>query len=139
MTRDELKTWLLQYRTLDRNIDRLREEKAFWMAKATVVTPVWSNMPKTRAGSDKIPGAIEKVIGIEQEIHQKIDKLVTLRQQIGDRIASLEDDRLRELMLRHYIDGNTWEVVAEKMGYSLRHILRMHEEAMRSLSLYVTI
>lgn len=139
MTRDEIKTWLLQYRTLDRNIDRLREEKAFWMAKATAVTPVWSRMPKARGGNDKLPGAVEKVIEIEQEIDQKIGELVTLRRQIGDRIASLEDDRLRELLLRYYIDGNTWEAVAEKMGYSLRHVLRMHEEAMRNMALYVTL
>ena len=136
MTRDELKTWLLQYRTLDRNIDRLLEEKAFWLAKATAVTPVWSCMPKTHGGSDKIQGAVEKVIGIEQEINQKIDNLVTLRRQMGDRIASLEDDKLRELMLRYYIDGDTWEEVAEKMGYSDdRWVRRLHDRAINLLTL----
>lgn len=129
---------MLQYRTLDRNIDRLEKEKSKWRARAESVSPVYSDTPRAHGGSDKIQEAVERIIELEQEINQRIDELVTLRRQIEGLLASLKDEKLRELMQRYYIDGNTWEQVAEKMEYSdSRWPKRMHKKALAVLSLTI--
>jgi hypothetical protein len=48
-------------------------------------------------------------------------------------IGRVEDTRLRELLTNRYINGLTWEKVAEEMHYSYKHVTHcLHPKALRA-------
>ena len=84
-------------------------------------------------GDDRIQSAVEKIVEIEERILQNIDDAAELRSRIEKAISDIEDKRLALLLEYKYIDGLTFERVAEKMNYSTRHILGLHGVALSAL------
>ncbi len=79
MTSQEKIEYLGRYKAISRRIDRLLEERAEWMARATKITPTLSDMPKGGEQPNKIQFAVEKIVEIENEINWCIDELVKIK------------------------------------------------------------
>lgn len=52
-------------------------------------------------------------------------------------INSMPTERYRNLLYNRYLCGMRFEKIAETMGYSLRHALRMHNEALQEADYYI--
>lgn len=63
----------------------------------------------------------------------EIEKTRAKHQEFVEVIQAVEDDRLRNLLTLHYIDGLTWERVAEKMWYSTKHIFDLYRESLTAV------
>lgn len=74
-----------------------------------------------------------RIVDLEWEINAEIDRLVAEKDKAIKLICTLEDDRHITLLRRHYVDGATWEQIAVDMGYSWRHIHRIHAIALIEL------
>ena len=135
MTNGEKKAILLEYRAIERRINRLVDEKAAWNAKATATTSSFSDMPRSGGGSDKIQTTVEKIIEIEEKLDHEIDALVDLRNRIEAAVEKLEDGRLRDVMRYRYIDGMKWEQIAVEMHYSYMQVCRLHGKALLEIML----
>ena len=135
MTNGEKKSILLEYRAIERRINRLIDEKAAWNAKATATTSSISEMPRSGGGSDKIQTTVEKIIEIEEKLDHEIDALVDLRNRIEAAVEKLEDGRLRDVMRYRYIDGMKWEQIAVEMHYSYMQVCRLHGKALLEIML----
>ncbi len=135
MTNGEKKAILLEYRAIERRINRLIDEKAAWNAKATATTSSFSDMPRSGGGSDKIQTTVEKIIEIEEKLDHEIDALVDLRNRIEAAVEKLEDGRLRDVMRYRYIDGMKWEQIAVEMHYSYMQVCRLHGKALLEIML----
>lgn len=135
MTNGEKKSILLEYRAIERRINRLIDEKAAWNAKATATTSSFSDMPRSGGGSDKIQTTVEKIIEIEEKLDHEIDALADLRNRIETAVEKLEDGRLRDVMRYRYIDGMKWEQIAVEMHYSYMQVCRLHGKALLEIML----
>ena len=135
VTNGEKKAILLEYRAIERRINRLIDEKAAWNAKATATTSSFSDMPRSGGGSDKIQTTVEKIIEIEEKLDREIDALVDLRNRIEAAVEKLEDGRLRDVMRYRYIDGMKWEQIAVEMHYSYMQVCRLHGKALLEIML----
>lgn len=135
VTNGEKKSILLEYRAIERRINRLIDEKAAWNAKATATTSSFSDMPRSGGGSDKIQTTVEKIIEIEEKLDHEIDALVDLRNRIEAAVEKLEDGRLRDVMRYRYIDGMKWEQIAVEMHYSYMQVCRLHGKALLEIML----
>lgn len=130
MTSQEKKKYLLRYRYLSQEVERLSAERAAALSKARKITPTLSDMPKAQSGANGLELAVEDIIKNADELSEKIVEMNAVKCEIESVIDSLEDDTLRQLMKYHYINGMTWEEVAVKMNYSYRNITRMHGRAL---------
>ena len=135
VTNGEKKSILLEYRAIERRINRLIDEKAAWNAKATATTSSFSDMPRSGGGSDKIQTTVEKIIEIEEKLDHEIDALADLRNRIETAVEKLEDGRLRDVMRYRYIDGMKWEQIAVEMHYSYMQVCRLHGKALLEIML----
>jgi len=45
-------------------------------------------------------------------------------------IAQVKGDILRTVLTEHYVEGLTWERIAEELHYTPRHIQRLHVKAL---------
>ena len=127
--------YLSRYRRLNQRIDRLLEEQSRWRERALKITPTLSQAPGGGESGSPIERPMDKVLEIDVEINREIDKLQIVRQEIRNTLNQLEDENLKLLMEYRYIDGLTWEQVAEKMHYSWRHTCRLHGEALAKINM----
>ena len=79
---------------------------------------------------------MDKVMEIEAQITREIDQLHTIRQEIKEALDQLEDENLKLLMEYRYIDGMTWEQIAEKMDYSRQWVTSLHGRALFQITCF---
>ena len=138
MNSQEKKAWLRQCAALDRDIDRLILERSRWMARATRMVPTLSDMPRGGGERRSSEDIILRIAEIENEIDRKIDALLDQRAAVVEAITAVGDRQLREVLELRYLDGATFEEIAEEMGFSVRHVLRLHGAALEKISVDVT-
>ncbi len=112
-----------QYRQLAAEIAELEDERA-----ALAEGRIPSTWPMGERVSGGLPGDITaqtaaKMWDLACLLAKKLNRLIALRAEIEQMIDSYEPEDRRMLRL-YYIDGLTWEEVAEKVGYSSRHLSR---------------
>lgn len=133
------KEYLRQYAALNAEIDCKFEEKRQLEALAMNISAAFGSGSGGSGVSDKVGKNSARIADLEKEIDKKIDRLVDLREEIETAIAAVEDSRCRTLLEEHYINGKSWEKVAEVMGYSYYHtVARLHPKALKEISKHVT-
>lgn len=135
MTNGEKKAVLSQYRAIERRINRLKGEKAAWADKAMAATSSFSDTPRGGRGGDKIQGAVEKIMEIEEKLDREIDAQVDLRNRIEAAVERLESEKLRDIVRYKYIDGFKFEKIAATMHLDPRWVRRLHNRALNILTL----
>lgn len=53
---------------------------------------------------------------------------VKICSELYDKIEALEDEQEKRLLKYRYIRGYHWDVIAEKMGYSVRQVFNIHNK-----------
>lgn len=83
--------------------------------------------------SDRVGKTTARIIDLEAQINDDIDRLVEITEEIEAIIASVNNGVHRTLLERRYILGQSWEQIAENLGYSPRHIKRLHGQIIEGL------
>ena len=136
---EKKRMYLGQYRQLDAKITRLLEEQRAWREKAMHMTPVLTPVPGGKGGGGPIERPIEKVIAIEGDINAAIDTLVDLRRDIQGAIEKVPDENLQLLLEYRYIDGLSFEKIAEKLHYGYQWVYKLHRKALDAVTLQEAI
>lgn len=134
-TKEYLRQYLTAYHEAQRigsDIARLRIRYAYPSAIQ------YSDMPKGSGSERDLSDYMVKVEELQEQLNRKLDECIRIEIQIRTDIDRMEDDRERDLLRLRYIDGMTWEMIAERMGCAVRHVHRIHGRALAHMSLYVT-
>lgn len=77
------------------------------------------------------------VINPEKEdiYRDKISQALEIRSDIEQKISSVEDTVLREVLYNKYIFGKTLEEISYILNYSKRHIERLHIKALEKIEI----
>lgn len=104
---------------------RLRE-----LATATTAKPM-DGMPFTNTGTvnQKIQDIVIKLVMLEEETNALIDKYIDEKQEIV-RVIEMLPEREYGVIHRYYIQGMTWEQVAEDIGYCTTQVWRIKKCAL---------
>lgn len=136
MTNQEKKDFLRRYRDNEREIRWLQEEILRWESQSRKTTVSFCGAGGTGgSGEDHLQVAIERIVGLQNRLTQQVIERVRLREQIEDVIGTVGDERLRLLLRYRYIEGWTFERIAVELNYSWRQIIRMHGQALDSVSM----
>lgn len=119
------KEFLRTARDADRRIDEAMERLEHMRAKLEAGR--MSNLTgMPRGGAVDWTETADRVIELERRVNSRIREMVRQKQAAMDAIDRVEEARLREVLELYYLDGYTWEQVAETMGLSDRHVKRLH-------------
>lgn len=121
---------LRRVRSLNLELDSLEDEMAYLEASATRITPILSDMPMSHGDHDKIGNAVAKLLALKSRYNKKWDELIDERERIQSRIWSIEDRLYGKVLYHYYLRGETWEEVAVHCRCTLRHVHRIHGEAL---------
>lgn len=71
----------------------------------------------------------------QKVIYYRFQK-VKICSELYDQIESLEDEQEKRLLKYRYIRGYTWDVIADRMGYSVRQIFNIHNKSLNSVNYF---
>lgn len=123
------KEFLRQARDADRRIDEAMERLERMRAKLEAGR--MSNLTgMPRGGAVDWTETADRVIELERRVNARIREMVRHKQAAMDAIDAVEESRLREVLELYYLDGYTWEQVADTMGLDARWVYRLHGKAL---------
>ena len=133
-----LRAWQIDARIDEKlaEIERLEEKRERIMAKLTAGRASnLTGMP--RGGVYDWTEHLEAVIETEelirdaiQALREEIRELCRVKREVADAINAVEPvvyRRVLDLRYRSYLD---WQTIAQKLGYDVRHVFRLHGEAL---------
>lgn len=133
-----LQAWQIDARIEDKiaEIDRIQEKRERIMAKLTAGRASnLSGMP--RGGAYDWTDSIEAVIEADelirdhvQRVREEIKDLCRVKREVADAINAVEDIRYRRVLELRYRNFLDWLQIADRMGYDIRHVTRLHGEAL---------
>lgn len=133
-----LRAWQIDARIDEKlaEIERLEEKRERIMAKLRAGrSSNLTGMP--RGGNYDWTDGIEAVIETDELIRDAVNalraeirELCRVKREVADAINAVEPvvyRRVLDLRYRSYLD---WQTIAQKMGYDVRHVFRLHGEAL---------
>ncbi len=129
-----VKEFLNQAYRLDQRIQSKIEQLDSLYALAKKATSTLSHMPKNpNKATSTMENTICKIIDLQHEINEDIDRLVDLKNEIVAAVKSVENREYQTLLEKRYLCFETWEQIAVDMHYSLRWIHILHGKALNNL------
>lgn len=112
---------------LAQQIEELRDQKMF---------PSVNNdgMPHGSGISD-LSGYVAQLDALISQLEHEREMAVKQYEEIHDQINTMEDNVLRELLVRKYLLEQRWEKIAVAMDYEYRYILKLHGKALRNFQI----
>lgn len=131
-----VKEYLGQAYRLDQRINSKLEQVDSLNELATKATSILTGMPKNPNKSKSIVAdTVVKIIDLQTEINKDIDRLVDLKREIVAMIKSVSNTEHQTLLELRYLCFKSWEQIAVDMGYNVRHVYRIHDEAVDKIKL----
>ena len=128
------KEYLSQAYRLDQRIDSKISQISSLNDLATKCTTTLSDMPRNpNCGTSTMADAISKIVDLQAEINCDIDHLVDLKREIVSVIKAVENVEYQTILEKRYLCFMTWEQIAVDMGYNVRHLYRLHDEALEKV------
>ena len=126
----EAKYLLQKIAFLDAEINSLiREHES---VKSTLLKATdYSNEPVATTKRNTSEDKLIKLADKSSEIDLKIDELVDFKITMGNHINQLEDERHRVILREHYINGLSFCEISDILGYTERHLYRIHGDALQ--------
>ena len=84
--------------------------------------------------ASRVEEAVCRLVDLEGDLDQEIDRLVDDTRLAERLISLLEDPRHRDILRYRYFNCWSWERIAEAMNYDRRWVLRLHGEGLAIFS-----
>jgi len=128
------KTYLSQAFRLDQRINSKIEQVASLRELASKVTSTVSDMPGSATpNTHRIEDIIVKIFALEEEINADIDALIDLKRDMVRLIKGVDNTEYQTLLELRYLCYKTWEQIAVDMGYRVRNVHVLHNEALKKV------
>ena len=89
-----------------------------------------SQRVSTSPDMDAVAKAAYDLIELNDELAAQLAALRDIRRDAHDRIMRLDDARYSTVLVLYYVDGNTWQQVADKAHYEVETVMRIRTEAL---------
>lgn len=64
------------------------------------------------------------------ELKDQMEQRIRIRREITQRIEAMQDETEKTVLRLRYIHWLRWEQIADRMGYSIRNITKIHGKAL---------
>lgn len=131
------KEWLMRYRYIKIRIDNLKEHReSLNNALTNCVIPL-DGKEKAGGGSKGNPNENKLIdlADVVDKLKNEHFRLLIIKAEIENAISEVDDNTYAVLLRLRYIDCKTWEEIAEIMNFDVRHIYRLHGNALKAITI----
>lgn len=125
--------WLNRAYNVDKEINILLSEQANIFNQLTSCTANYSDAKVQTSQDNGIEHKFISYLSYSEKINSRINELYEIKNEIFEAINEVENPTLRQLLILRYMQYKTWECIAEELGYDVRHIYRLKNEAVREV------
>lgn len=119
---------------LNREINNLIDAREAYRAMLTSVTP---NLSGDVVQSTKDPHKFDRLAEYDDALGANIAEYDHIMWEIHTTIHKVKDSRYRLLLLDRYTLFKSWEQIAVDECYNIRHVWRLHGEALKAVEEYI--
>ena len=87
---------------------------------------------QTSFSGDKMERMIARMDKTDRHIRAEQNRLKEQSLKIQQQIEALKDERYRSILFSRYVLCKTWEKVAEDVPCDVRHVYRLHGDALKA-------
>ena len=128
------KEYLSQAFHIDQRISSKLSQVMRLREAATNCTATLSDMPRPDSPSrQQMADTIWKIVDLEREINEDIDRLVDLKAEARRAINAVSDPDQQLILELRYLCYKPWLEIAEAMGYSEAGVYKLHGKALRKI------
>ena len=129
----QAKEFLNKIRHIDMMIDCKLEQTSNLRSRLTSINVSMGERVQSSLDPDKFTNTISKIVELEKEINDDIDKLVDLKSIARKAIESLDNDIEKMVLYKRYFENKTFEQISVELNYSWRRIHQFHGDALKKL------
>lgn len=129
-TTQDAEEYLLRYREACAELERLHRERERLAQLRTFASFDMENTPVQGGPAPSPNAASDNLMDLEREIVAETARLYSLRREITAAIRKVPDSTCRILLRWRYIEGLTFEKIAQQMHYSERGIYKLRLRAL---------
>ncbi len=128
------KEYLMQIHRLDEDIksNRRRIEELKYSIGGIRAIDYAGDKVGGSSEPDPMAAQIAQLIDLERKVNAETVELLQKKDRIVREIRSVEDTRYVALLTRRYVDCERWEQIAVDMNESIRHVFRIHGDALKA-------
>lgn len=136
----DVKRWLNRGYKINGVIKALEESKqrAYELATSTTASVRTVKINGKITALDKVQeshgnGTENKLVACaeyEMQLEQHKNQLAAVLKEIHGAIMQVEDNTLQTLLIYRYLNFQTWESIAVVMNYNIRHVYKLHRQAL---------
>ena len=130
------KEFLQQIRVADRLIDSKLRQLECLRDETTRTSSMISDMPRSDSPNlQRMESTIVKLLDLEAEINDDIDRLVDMKRIAREAINALSNADQRLVLELRYLCYKTWPWIADELGFSISNVYRLHDNALKSIQI----
>lgn len=130
------KEYLSQAYRIDMRIRSKQEQITSLNELATKCTSALTGMPKgSSCGDSHLASTVSKIIDLENSIADDMQRLVDLKAEIIGVINDVECVEYKLILEKRYISCKSWPEIAVEFGYKMRHMYKLHDEALKAIKI----
>lgn len=131
---EKKKEYLWGYQRALRKQKELEEEICQLRLDTMVPSLIQDGMPHGSGGGD-LSGYAARVDGLLEELRELVGEKLDIRREISRKIEEMGNETEGTLLRYRYIMGLSFEEIAVKMGYTYRHVTRLHGMALQNFKI----
>jgi DNA-directed RNA polymerase specialized sigma subunit len=128
------KKFLQQYQDAEKEIAAKLDKLEKYREMATKTTTSFSKAKVIISAENKIENIMTGFIDLENDIEKRVVELREVQFRVEMVIRRLGQAKHRTVLLRRYINGQTWEVIAVAMGITYQWVCELHGQALDEIS-----
>ncbi len=130
----DAKAYLRRIELLDAHINNKLNDLATLRTMVTKITATITPVAVAGSGNqDKLGDAVAKIVDLQNEINQKIDKFVDAKIEVSAVLEKLQEPDHVKVLHKRYIEYKPWEMIACEMRYSYRNVCYIHGKALQAV------
>ena len=129
----DARSYLLRYGDLKLYIAAKRREIETLRESLLPQSVDYTGVTVQHSPSDHYAEIMAQIDQIERKIQDQTTEALKALEEITDTISKISDYSHRALLINYYVNGMTWEMTAEVMGFEVRTIYKMHDDALEEI------
>lgn len=130
------KEYLNQAYRLDQRIRSKQEQISALNDLATSCSTSMTGMPRNpNKGGSRMADAVCKIVDLQDSIAVDMQELVELKAEIIATIKAMDCIEYQLILEKRYISGKSWPEIAVDLGYKMRHLYKLHDEALATVKI----
>ena len=130
------KEFLTRGRNIEHRVETIKEQIEHYRSMVNNCTATYSDSPKSTTSNYKLEECTQKIMELQEELCSAMVDLVDVTCEISRAIQKIENYDYQNLLVKRYVLGQSWEKIAEDLGFALRYIHKLHGRALQEIKIF---